>query len=540
MVVVFTGMSGIEINDSIHNFINHNKDFRTRYSKNSPVLIKFEDKIQNAFHEENPLTKKSRSVWLNRILTKSYTKLEEYWDSAFNDVELEIENIKKSNPDRVIFLSIHACYFHYKTQEYISLIDIKKLASLNPEFFVTLIDDIYDIHQRLTKLGGIYHDEKFPTKTGMILRYLRLLDWRAKETMMSRFLAKQLGLKSFLFAVKHPYETLTNLIYEPDLPIAYLSHPISEVRRLEMQGKWDEADKIRSEITELSEYLTTGFTTFLPTSIDEFRIVNKKVILKDANGEPVEEKHFYSHLSQRWDRDNYLNPKNILYKNSEFHDENDLWEKYNPEMHDELEVDQVSNQLLTALADVISDQVSTRDYTLVEQSNVLIIYRPFFNGNPSGGVKEEFNYYQILQNDLKNPVKCFIYSPQLDIDNYYIKEFNTRIKGYIDSKDLKCKKVTNFVSISTEECGKLLEAIPNELVLLEVLEEVLNDHHIGIDNHEVKTPLNDNPFGAFKNTFITDFLDACAKVDLYKKVAIDFETKQLTVLEYYDKILSKS
>jgi hypothetical protein len=534
MIVLFTGMSGIDIEHSINNYI-QSQHFLSRYSKFEPEIIKLETEIEEVFYDENPDIKRDRVIWLNVILKQTYVKLEKYWTIAFNRIITKVDAKKSAN--KPIFICLHACYFHNKTQEYISLVKVNLLKEINPDLIITFIDDVYDIHERLSELGGIYNENKNPNSTEMILRYLRLLDWRSKETMMARFLAKQLGIKNYLFATKHPYETLSNLIFELK-KVVYFSHPISEVRRLEKQQQFERATSLKREISQLSNYLNAGFSAFLPTTIDELRVLNNIGVISNAQGKSKEIRNFYPSLTERWEHDKYKQPENIFYLETGFDDSNSLWKKdFNI---DTSNIDEVISQLLTALVDFVIDQVSTRDYTLVEQSDVLVIYRPLFNGNTSGGVLEEFDYFNHFQDDLENTVTCFIYCPQKDIDAFYVKELNNRILSEIeDDKMVLRNKATNFLSISANECGKLIEAGSDKLVLLGVLEEILNNHGIDIDISKLKGPLGKNKYTLYKNEFIDDLLEVFEPLEQYKRLAKYFETNDLTVQQFYANIVSK-
>ncbi|GAB3910081.1 hypothetical protein GCM10028826_18060 [Mucilaginibacter boryungensis] len=407
------------------------------------------------------------------------------------------------------------------------------LKSLNPEKVITLIDDIYEIYHRLTKKGGLYTLMQKVTKTEVIFRHIRLLDWRAKETMMSRFLAEQIkNCSHIVLATKHSFDTLTSLINGTFLT-AYLSHPISEVRRLEALGEYDRALNIKKEIAEISEYLSIGFTTFLPTTIDEYRISSKE---SDSNGQKT--LNYISALNVRWEKDKYKDPQHILYQPCDFPNDSQLW----TQDISEFDLEDLS-QLFSILASIISVQVTTRDYTLVEQSEVLIIYRPLFNGNLAGGVQKEYNYFKHIQAARQKEIICFIYCPQEDIDKFYINEFNARIRYYLSlpNNGLKLKNgVKNFIELSEEECGKLLNIELNKNLILEFFTEVMDKHGMFIDISTVIRPLNDTEIQIqeqFLENFVTGLLKNYEKLDEYKRISTYFEPKTLTPDQLYDNIV---
>lgn len=526
--ILITGMSGIKIEACLNKFISDFKEFRTKHTDRKPILIKFDSEVENSYYELNPSASKSGQVWKDVILQQSYPVLQQLWDFTFEKISKKILDIREGNPNQVIFINLHSCYYHNRTQEYLSLINIAKLAKLEPSIVVTFIDDIYEIHHRLTLAGGIYHDESNATHTQMILRLLRLLDWRAKETMLSRFIANNLEIRNYVFAVKHSFDTFSNLLYEGCKKV-YLSHPITEVRRLEKRCMTEDANKIMQEITDISDRLSSNFTTFLPTTIDEFRIQNKPS--RDGIS-----KDYYAVLGKRWEAELYEKPKELLYVNSGFKDVNALWH----ESEDDItKFDEQINHLLEALSDSISDQVTIRDYTLVEQSDMLVIYRPLFNGNASGGVREEFKYYKRLIKDTAKDILCFIYCPEKDIHKYYIRQFELKLQSEIEEgESLRCKGDT-FKTLSTNESEQLLKSVKDELLILDTFDKVLDNHKIEILIRKEKTPLGGDKIKDFRSRFASELLKAFQSIDMYQKDVTYFEQNEMPVEQFFTNIQNK-
>ena len=531
MVILFFGMSGIDIHSSLTKFLREFKPFRTKHFEDrKPVLLKIDSEIEEVFYELFPNVDRAKNVWVELILHKSYPVLEKLWLDAFEKIYIKVKKIQSDNPQTPIFINLHSCYLHNRTKEYIALIKIDKLKMLNPKMVITLIDDIYDIHHRLTKLGGIYSGIE-ASMVDMIQRYFRLLDWRSKETMMARFLANHLNCKNIVFAVKHSYETLSNLIFE-DYPTAYVSHPISEVRRLEKSSNPHAADVIKNEIEDLSEYLQANFTTFLPTTIDEYRVKSETVIRTLPNGETRNEKSYFPVLTKRWQEEIYQNPQDILFQASGFNDTNSLWHQAKPN-----KLNTEVSHLLSVLVDTISGQVSTRDYSMVEQSDLIIIYRPLFNGNGSSGVLEEFNYFRTLKSDTnKDESSCFIYCPQSDINDYYKNVFNGKINHYLNIGQLKKTDGSKFEGISPMECGKLTETTPSKAIIFDLLNEVLGNHNIVIDVEVTSAPLSKNESTEFKNKFVKKVLNDFTILDDYRNKSLLFIQEELTIEAFCNKI----
>lgn len=523
--ILITGMSGIKIEASLQKFIHNHKGFRGNLSDRVPLLIKFDTEIENSYYERNPDIPKNGQVWKDVVLQQSYPVLQDLWEYTFDAIVKKISEIRKKDNNKVIFINLHSCYYHNRTQEYLSLINLKKLAVVKPEMIITFIDDIYDIHHRLTMSGGIFHDESHATHTQMILRLMRLLDWRAKETMLSKFIANNLNIKNYVLAVKHSFDTLSNLIFE-DYKKVYLSHPITEVRRLEKKGEHIEAKNIMAEITDISDRLSYNFSTFLPTSIDEFRIKNKTA----SDGFT---KNYYSVLSKRWEAEQFKRPNELLYIDSGFDDVNELWKKSEDEI---TKFDDQINHLLEALSDTISDQVTIRDYTLVEQSDMLVIYRPVFNGNASGGVREEFRYYKRLIKDTGREILCFIYCPQEDIDKYYIRQFEKKLLTEIEEEGTLQFKTSSDLKLSEEEKELIKKAHTNELLLLDAFDKVLDKQDIKILVRNSKTPLGENKIKEFKNNFVRELKRSFQSVEMYEENVTYFENKNITIEEFLKNI----
>ena len=102
----------------------------------------------------------------------------------------------------------------------------------------------------------------------------------------------------------------------------------------------------------------------------------------------------------------------------------------------------------------IGFQVTKRDFSLVEQSKYLIVFRPVFNGNISNGVQEEKEYHFKLFETLKSfqkkttrPSNIFMYCPKDDIIKLIEIQIQKRISYLLENnlisfKDAQLKNVT--------------------------------------------------------------------------------------------------
>lgn len=524
MKVLFTGQSGQNINSELQKFKNDFKLF-THLSDKRPHYFKVENVIEEIYKKDKQITSNTKQTW-KKFLREPYSLQESYWKKSFEKILTQIQDIEAKTPTANFFINLHAIHYHPRTQEYLSILNLDLLKKLRPDKIISLIDDIYDIRHRLAlDPNDIFYDRiknqnEAYKRLKIAMQLARVLDWRAKEIMMSRFIAKELDIKHFVLAIKHPWDTLFNLTFENKQSV-YLSHPISEPRRLEIRGEYDEAKKIRNEITQISSKLCENFITFLPTTIDEFRIKKEK----NSDGEI-----FYAVLNKRWENEIYAESKEMLYSVSGFDDTDALWQKHEPGF-----IDTEFNFILKSLNDTISDQVTSRDYMLVEQSDILVVYRPLYNGNASGGVKEENIYHEdiertasILGRDTKN--FKFVYCPKSDIELYKKNQFNLLLKKYIQAGIFTYRKEESFDSIEEYEYQALLKSDSDQDLLLDLLRLVNSKHGIQISNDQGESLDSPNPLKDIDSEttgielkFVSEFLNILRVITFYKEIADLFE-----------------
>lgn len=222
MKVIFTGISGIKLWDSLNKFQIEVQAANKSTKGKVPVLLKVEDEmigIHKGYCEEGCSSIDDSSKIFQHILILPQPQLKRLWREAFQSA------IDKSSTAKDVWFLMHLCFYHQETREYVSLIDFELLQNFKPDFVITLIDDIYDIHDRLREPGQIFHpisgggSEIIPA----ILDLFRVVDWRSKETMLARLLADNLGCPHFLLAVKHPLQTLltkTQLVFTQKMAFA--------------------------------------------------------------------------------------------------------------------------------------------------------------------------------------------------------------------------------------------------------------------------------------------------------------------------------
>lgn len=455
--VIFTGQSGIKIGHALNDFISKYPSFVSEHRK--PLVLKIEDEMKNIHLKEHSDAVDSSTLWMD-ILMLPVPDLYNLWEKAFESVLNTIE--KEENKNKDIFITLHTCFYLHSTVEYLTLAKTKSIKRFKPDLFITLIDDIYDIHDRLREPDQIFCNRYAGAadQVNAVFELMRILDWRANEIMITKHFANELGVPNYVFAVKHSYDTLYKLIFG-NKPTFYISHPISEVRRLQKSGEIEKANQMIEEIHMMENIFSSEFVCFLPTTIDEF-------IIKQEEKE--NKKIYVPKLMSRWDSKEYQNPINLLFIPPTKSPDDPLWEKEskNPEEF---------HLLLKALQELlIGRQVSSRDHKLVEQSRFLFVYRPCFNGNISRGVFREIQYYQMLTGSTSDK-KCFIYLPIGDQKKLKIKQLEKILKGGIKDGVIMYNNIED-VTLSSEEGNKLIAAGDNIDSLIKVLNEIIDNRHM--------------------------------------------------------------
>jgi len=331
---------------------------------------------------------------------------------------------RASEPVKV--LSGHLVYYSGRRNEFYCPIDIDVLRgtdpdgpNLRPTSLVLLVDDIYDVFARLRGANELFCAERFHEFARMVSRdpdglgpdecrqlvlawkysaLTRLLAWRSMEILVAEHLAQQLETERFLvLAVKQLGDVLKRWITEPQASSVYISHPISEPRRVRaIQGSWPGVvDEINSLPLELLEF---GLVPVSPTGIDEFRLETSEGFLA-----------YTGRLSPRWplqgDAGNQL-----VYAAPEAQGAPDHLDILLPERYDFTERDFATEEGTSdgpdyegqvharSLKAMITEQVSSRDHLFVLRCSSILVYRPFYGGRArfSGGVEAELNHWAEL------------------------------------------------------------------------------------------------------------------------------------------------
>ena len=318
------------------------------------------------------------------------------WRDAFEAVVKAAQESRKMGD---VIVTLHLSFFLHSTREYFVPGDLPLLIEWIRESVdevVTFVDDIYDVHQSLlggsTGIGMLDPPE---TLDATIHDVIQILDWRSVEVMLASSISASADTRHHQFAVKHPTETLHDLLYSPK-PIVYLSHPISEPRRLFMEGRVDEARNLVSHMREVVSRLTGSATVIEPTSIDELRFVSGS-----------------ARLSERWpfkqdDRELVYVAPDVPPSGTGAFAFPVGWDS---DKRSELE----SSDSIGLLQSAISRHINARDHGLVESADQIACYRPLFHGNASRGVEQELRHFDALvRSGLHKDATPVVFLPEED------------------------------------------------------------------------------------------------------------------------------
>jgi hypothetical protein len=253
------------------------------------------------------------------------------------------------------FLLIHASF--YRNGHFFSTVSWDDLLIFKPDCVITLIDDLYDIWQRI---------DEGPHDTHLSLD--EILTWRSVEISNSRAIALNLRLDAtklgirripkevqgffgpstphFVMSVKHPLETFYRLVFErPERPVIYASFPITRTRH--RPRRREDINHFRSRLND------AGATVIDPLTIDELRLAESDPAWLELRAEPK----FQEYQESRWKLEEPAIPPPTTYASP---------------------FSGLSESQVRRVVDGIVQHVVDRDFRLVAQCEKLIAYRPFY------------------------------------------------------------------------------------------------------------------------------------------------------------------
>ena len=346
-LTIFGGISGFNKTEFLQNFAarclekhGYSQDLENADSRSFLHYLKFEDELLQETESVDMANFLAKPSFLEKINTIERT----FFRIGKQIVENEAEHV---------FLDIHLCCLYQS--HFFPPIYSANLRELDPLSdaqitVVTLIDDVYNIWKNLK-----IREEQYP-KTRLRLR--EILAWRSIEQLQAEAVAfhytsEDRQIKNYLFAVRHPFESLYNLLFTEKPLCLYLSFPITNTRN--HPNRVEDINRFRKTMYEFASEL--GVVIFDPVTIDELAL---QFAISDGE-------NYVLNAENRW-------PLEITLLVNE-----PDWPIKIPKN----EVDEAQTD--------IGNNIRPRDFKLIDDSIFTIVYRKNFGGL-SRGVSEEINY----------------------------------------------------------------------------------------------------------------------------------------------------
>lgn len=359
--VVFTGHTGIQKRLALDRLCSYVRE-QIR-DANTAVYHAEHHLVMDTFLDAAPRVRRQR--WTESLRTALQQVRMENVDYAFLSLHLTYQRHGR-------FFSPASWYDEQEGEIRNPLISLLK-DRFCPDYFVTLTDDVQDVWHRILHSG-------FP------LRLKEIMTWRTLEAMFTDMISHQTidntrkpesiteypFERSPIFPVRQQLSSLFRFLFHPLTPRIYLSYPMTASR--------DNAAR-RTEINRFRSHLSSAFTTFDPTSIDEYPLVN----LYDshvASTTPINTPLTLEGC-RRWEVDPAVTLCGQARGTVDGLRFNDL-----------VEVAAVQGP---GVQSIIGDQIERRDLRFIDQSDCLVSYRPMMNTGDgretfSGGTGAEWLY----------------------------------------------------------------------------------------------------------------------------------------------------
>lgn len=371
MRVIITGQSGTRketFATKLRNYVLQRRGISAQHPASKKEI--------NFFEVEN-------KEWLKDDFLNVLGNYNEYHASkTWSDAIRSINKTIKESEIKDCLLLTHATW--YRNSRFFSPISWDALLLFQPDCVITLIDDLYDIWQRIEE-----------GKLDIHLSLDEILAWRSVEISTSRSISLNLKLDPsilevekidipselkyffgspiphFIMSVKHPLETFYRLIFERSKrPVVYASFPITRTRQ--KRKRVEDINSFRKNLQD------TGAIVVDPLMIDEMRMEKTDPAWLTLK----EDSRFQEYQNKRWEIANPSVEPPTKYENP---------------------FRKLSTKQIKQTAERIEQHVVDRDYRLVSQCSILVAYRPFYpkDGDEiiavpphdsTGGVTREINF----------------------------------------------------------------------------------------------------------------------------------------------------
>jgi len=280
------------------------------------------------FHVGDMMYEEAPDVVRGRILDMPRSRLNTLRRAVFKDILSQSERIPN------VIVNTHAT-FRWKHGLF-EAFDFDHMTAFNADLYVTLVDNVDAVHERLTREHDVPHSLK------------DILVWREEEMLATEILAHALrGVGSYYVlargAARSTAESLYRLMFQPDLKKIYPSFPMTHVMNM---------PDVLAEIDDFRDTLAENFICFDPGDLDEKRL------LFDADSATKRGDKTFSQT---------VHGREVAFNAHE----------------------------VTGIQGDIDGQIYARDFKLIDQSDMIVSYIPELpSGHPalSSGVERELQH----------------------------------------------------------------------------------------------------------------------------------------------------
>jgi adenylate kinase len=312
--IVITGQSGINKKEYVNHVMEFCKDRKTRVFDFGEAMYK---EAARAGAKIDP----------GKILSLPLLRLNMIRRSVFKD----LIRMSEKESDCNILVSTHSCFrwerglFH--------TFDSDLLSEFDPQIYVTLIDDVDAVNQRLATREDP-HAVDFSLKDIMV--------WREEEIITTEMIALAQGKPHYVLPRLNPPDTISKLMFSSNLRKAYLSFPITKVR---------DKPEIVKRIQEFRNEMASKLIVFDPYTIQEKRLLVAAHEAQHNGSKEIE--------IETCGKPQKLKTDDIL-----------------------------------AIEKDIDGQIISRDFKLIDQSDIIVAFIPEVKGEPdiSAGVQSEIQF----------------------------------------------------------------------------------------------------------------------------------------------------
>jgi len=405
------------------------------------------------------------------IANHSRKTLQEKWNDT---LKLAFDMMKQDDKKIKIVLS-HPVYYKIVTREFFSVFNSADFTSLTKDdnskisHVIHIIDDVYDVFARLQEPKELFGDvaisefmenyvKSFHLKfkdlqknTKAYVSWIQncinsILIWRSQELLFTQNVATQFNCKFLLWAIKQDPSVLLDWI-QTDVDVFYISHPISEPRRLQKKrNNWptmvEYLNNFQFELRKKKVY------TVMPTAIDEYRF--------DKNN-----KGFTGDLTSRWPipknvkkqfQGNKIIPPNSDWKNllapvkltfgSNLYSITNRTKTTTNLIHD------YANAAFNSIEMQITQSLANRDHTLVWHTNGVIVIEPYDpeNGKLHGGVNKELDYLRGVNDSIEKETQPGKPPQYRKLCAIFLDDTFTQIIDHEDFQDQYISRLVDLVS----------------------------------------------------------------------------------------------